>query len=119
MFETRLHTIQSSDSIDKRKLWEGWLQWANKLSAIDSDAIARGEFFRNRFTIDTFLELFHDGQDVSEDNGSVSNESGTLVAVSKKIVSLAKQIGTISLAITQAQGTPLQCGSLATVLLKK
>jgi|1_EtaG_2_1085319.scaffolds.fasta_scaffold00227_6 hypothetical protein len=88
MFETRLHVVQPNDALSKRKLWEGWLQWANRLSGIGSDAVARGQFARNKFTIDTFLELFHDGQDVSGDNGSVANEAGTLVAASKKIVSL-------------------------------
>lgn len=88
MFETRLHRIGENHAIDRRKLWEGWLQWANKLSRIDSDNIARNQFGRDRFTIDAFIELFSAGADVSEDDGVVSNENGTMVAASKKIVNL-------------------------------
>lgn len=88
MFETRLHVIQPNDAISKRKLWEGWLQWANRLSGIDSDNLARSQFGRDSFTIDAFLELFSAGLDASDAAGLVSNESGTMVAASKKIVSL-------------------------------
>lgn len=88
MFETRLHFIQALDAPNKRKMWEGWLQWANRLSSIDSDNIARGQLGRRKFNISAFLEMFHDGHTVSEDDGVVSNESGTYIAASKKIVSL-------------------------------
>ena len=88
MFETRLHVIQPNDAIDKRKLWEGWLQWANRLSGIDSDNLARLQFGRDSFTIDAFLELFSAGLDASDAAGLVSNEAGTMVAASKKIVNL-------------------------------
>lgn len=88
MFETRLHRISASHAVDKRKLWEGWLQWANRFSRLDSDNIARAQFGRDRFSIDSFMELFSAGLDVSESAGLVSNETGTMVAASKKIVSL-------------------------------
>lgn len=88
MFETRLHRFDANDAINKRSLWEGWLQWANRFSSIDSDNIARTQFGRSRFTIDAFIEMFSAGLDVSEPNGLMSSSSGTMVAASKKIVSL-------------------------------
>ena len=88
MFESRLHRFSAGDALNKRELWEGWLQWANRLSGIDSDNIARAQFGRQKFTIDAFIEMFSAGYDVSESDGLVSSPSGTMVAASKKIVSL-------------------------------
>lgn len=88
MFETRLHRFSAGNALNKRELWEGWLQWANRLSSIDSDNIARAQFGRKMFTIDAFIEMFSSGYDVSEPDGIVSSPSGTMVAASKKIVSL-------------------------------
>tara|TARA_R110000824_G_scaffold178505_3_gene358249 strand:+ start:6748 stop:7542 length:795 start_codon:yes stop_codon:yes gene_type:complete len=89
MFETRLHRIQANDALSKRKLWEGWLQWANKLGRIDSDNIARHQFDRLFFTPGTFLEMFSAGLDAEgTDPASLSGYSGTMIAASKEIISL-------------------------------
>mgnify|MGYP003146933858 CR=1 FL=1 len=88
MFDTRLYRISANDAFDRRKLWEGWLQWANRFSRLDSDSIARSQFDRENFSIDAFIEMFHAGLDVTDDAGLVSNESGTIIAASKKIISL-------------------------------
>lgn len=88
MFEVRVHRVSENDAVNKRKLWEGWLQWANRFSNIDSDNIARNQFGRDDFEIDAFLELFSAGLDASESGGLVSNETGTIVSASKKIESL-------------------------------
>lgn len=88
MFESRLHRFSAGDALNKRELWEGWLQWANRLSGIDSDNIARAQFGRQKFTIDAFIEMFSSGYDASDSDGLVSSPSGTMVAASKKIVSL-------------------------------
>ena len=88
MFETRLHRFDENYALDKRKLWEGWLQWANRMSYLDSDNIARAQFGRQKFTIDAFIEMFSAGSDESDPNGIVSGSSGSMISASKKIVSL-------------------------------
>lgn len=88
MFETRLYRISANDAIDKRKLWEGWLQWANRFSRLDSDNVARKQFSRTHFDIDAFLEMFSAGLDTTSTASLISGETGTMVAASKKFVSL-------------------------------
>ena len=82
MFETRLHLISENDALNKRKLWEGFLQWANRFSALDSDNIARLQFENSHFTANTFIEQTVSGFISSGDSGLVGNDSGTLIALS-------------------------------------
>lgn len=88
MFETRLHHISPGDAVNKRKIWEGFLQWANRLSNLDSDSIARLQFDRDNFSLDSFLEMHSAGFSVGVDSGIVSSETSTSIVASKKIVSL-------------------------------
>lgn len=88
MFDTRLHHISPGDAINKRKIWEGFLQWANRLSRLDSDCIARLQFEPGDFTLDSFLEMSQFGFDVGSETGLISGESGSSVIASGEIVSL-------------------------------
>lgn len=88
MFETRLHRISADHAIDRRKLWEGFLQWANRLSRLDSDNIARLQFGPDKFELDSFIEMSKAGFDVGGDVGVVSSEAGAVVVASKKVHSL-------------------------------
>ena len=88
MFETRLHLISENDALNKRKLWEGFLQWANRFSALDSDNIARLQFENSHFTANTFIEQTVSGFISSGDSGLVGNDSGTLIALSAGVSSL-------------------------------
>jgi len=88
MFETRLHRFDENYALDKRKLWEGWLQWANRMSYLDSDNIARAQFGRQKFTIDAFIEMFSAGALSTDPAGVLEGATGTITSASKKIVSM-------------------------------
>jgi hypothetical protein len=87
LFETRLHTISRDDALDKRKIWEGFVQWANKLSRIDSDAIARGQFTTGDFRPDAFCEMDSVGFTHGSFSGIIQGSYGA-VGISKKFESL-------------------------------
>ena len=88
MFETKLHSFSENDALHKRALWEGWLQWANRFSSLDSDNIERQTFGRKVFKIGAFIDMRDGGATVSEDNGLVSGPHGTMAAASKALISL-------------------------------
>ena len=88
MFEARLHRVSENDAISKRKLWEGWLQWANRFSSLDSDNLSRKQFDQEDFELGSFLEMYGDGFSPFDSGGTVVGDSGTMAAVSKEIVSL-------------------------------
>ena len=89
MFETRVHLISENDALNKRKLWEGFLQWANRFSGLDSDNIARNQFSNPHFFSKAFIEQTSAGfSSTGVEKGRVSNDTGTLIALSASIESL-------------------------------
>ena len=88
MFETRVHSVSPLDAVNKRKLWEGFLQWANRFSRIDSDNLKRLSLSRENFTIDSFLDMYESNTAPADSGGMVSGDTGVMVATSQKFVSL-------------------------------
>ena len=89
LFDVRLHRFSPDDALDRRKLWEGFLQWANRLSRLGPDNVARHQFGPEHFELDSFLDMVHqeivvDGNDV----GRVSGESGGAVVLTTSVDSL-------------------------------
>tara|TARA_R100000008_G_C3580407_1_gene168126 strand:+ start:1669 stop:2328 length:660 start_codon:yes stop_codon:yes gene_type:complete len=61
MFETRPHSIVSGASLNKRKLHECLVQFANKLSRLEDDNLGRYTIGRDRLEIDATIK-FHKNQ---------------------------------------------------------
>ena len=86
MFETRVNKIAEFDGLNKRKLWEGWLQWANRLSRIDSDNIKRRQFTRENFKLNSFMDMYSINHPTG--GGAVIGRGSTLIAGSEKFITL-------------------------------
>lgn len=86
MFETRVHKIAEFDGLNKRKLWEGWLQWANRLSRIDSDNIKRRQFTRENFRLNSFIEMYSINHPAG--GGSILGKGSNLIAGSEEFITL-------------------------------
>jgi len=87
LFETRLHTISEDDALNRRKVWEGFIQWANNLSGVGSDNIARDQFGPDDFQIDSFIEMHSAGFDKGSLSAIINGSHGS-VAISKSFTSL-------------------------------
>tara|TARA_R100001082_G_scaffold110983_1_gene92708 strand:+ start:564 stop:1277 length:714 start_codon:yes stop_codon:yes gene_type:complete len=76
------------DAPDKRKVWEGLLQWANKFSRIGSDNIARDQFNAGDFRIDAFIEMAKSYHGYGSESGGIVKGSGGDIALADKFVSM-------------------------------
>ena len=88
MFKLRKHKISNNDALDKRKLKENYLFFANQLSEIGSDSIARSQLKNADFELDSFIEFKDTGYTYSSDRkGQIQGDVGTSAAIINSIES--------------------------------
>jgi len=63
LFPVRLHHITALDTLDRKRLEENFLFWAERFNRIEDFVIARRTLTRNKFTIDAVEDMWWNRRD--------------------------------------------------------